>query len=225
MQSRWNSEEFSRCSDTLAQRVYSSRLLGQDPDLVLHGGGNTSAKASRVNLFGEAEPVLYIKGSGWDLATIQAAGFPAVRMSPLAKLRELPALGDVEMMNFLRSCLVDSGAPDPSVETLLHAFLPHRFVDHTHADAILTLTNLPDAEPRLRDVFGKRVAFVPYVMPGFALAKACAEAFERDRSVEGLILLKHGIFSFGETAKESYDRMIALVQTAEDYLERTLLAS
>ncbi len=145
-------------------------------------------------------------------------------MEPLHRLRNLKSLGDVEMMNFLRGCLVDSKSPDPSVETLLHAFLPHRFVDHTHADAILTLTNMPGGEGRLRDLFGRRVAFVPYVMPGFELAKLCATCFERDPDVEGMILIKHGIFSFGDSALESYTRMIDLVETAEKYIESELMA-
>ena len=215
---RWNEEEAAKHTTRLAQRVYSSRLLGQDPELVLHGGGNTSAKDEIPNLFGEPEPVLYIKGSGWDLATIKEPGFPAVKMAPLLQLRRLEALGDIQMTNALRTNLVDSRSPDPSVEALLHAFLPHRFIDHTHADAILTLTNQPKPEKRLREIFGNRVAIVPYVMPGFQLAKKCAEIFEKNPSVEGMILIHHGIFTFGETAKESYERMIGLVKEAEEVI-------
>ena len=215
---RWKPSEAENHTTRLAQRVYSSRLLGQDAELVLHGGGNTSVKDEALNLFGESEPVLYIKGSGWDLATIEEPGFPAVKMAPLLRLRQLEQLGDVQMMNALRTCLVDSRSPDPSVEALLHAFLPHRFIDHTHADAILTLTNQPKPEKRLMEIYGDRVAVIPYVMPGFQLARACAETFEKNPSVEGMILLRHGIFTFGETAKESYERMIRLVQQAEEVI-------
>jgi rhamnose utilization protein RhaD (predicted bifunctional aldolase and dehydrogenase) len=171
-----------------------------------------------IDLFGDKTPVLYVKGSGWDLGTIEAPGFPAVRMREIQALRRLDTLSDPQMMNALRTSLVDSGSPDPSVEALLHALLPHRFIDHTHADAILTLTNQPKAIERLREIYGAKVAFVPYVMPGFQLAKSCAEIYERNPDVEGLILLKHGIFTFGATAKESYDRMIRLVQMAEEHI-------
>lgn len=215
VRNRWNPTEAAGFHTELEQRVYSSRLLGMDPELVMHGGGNTSAKGILPDLFGEPQNVLFIKGSGWDLATIQAPGFPAVKLDPLLKLRHLDELDDLKMMNALRTQLLDAKAPDPSVEALLHAFLPHRFVDHTHADAVLTLTNQPDGEQRVREVFGDRVAIVPYVMPGFQLAKLCAEIFEKSPDVEGMVLMKHGIFSFGQTAKESYDRMISLVELAE----------
>lgn len=215
---RWKESEISKNPSALSLRVYTSRLLGQDPSLVLHGGGNTSVKDRVKNLFGEEEDVLYIKGSGWDLATIESAGFPAVRMKPLMRLRELNALGDVEMMNELRAQLINTQAPDPSVETLLHAYLPHRFVDHTHANAVLTLTNQPDGEKRIRELYGSRMGIVPYIMPGFLLAKACAEVYESNPKVQGLILLKHGIFSFGDTAKESYDLMLEFVQRAEEWV-------
>lgn len=213
---RWNSQDAPEGKGILTERVYSSRLLGQDPALVMHGGGNTSVKGTVNDIFGNPIPVLFIKGSGWDLGSIEAAGFPAVRMERLLPLRKLSRLGDSEMMNELRTSLVDSKAPDPSVETLLHAFLPHRFIDHTHADSILTLSNQPNGEDKLRAIFGDRLAYVPYVMPGFQLAKACAEIFENNPTVQGLILLKHGIFTFGESAKESYDRMIQFVNEAEN---------
>lgn len=211
----WNKEEASKAHSVLEQRVYSSRLIGRDAHLVLHGGGNTSAKGEVTNIFGKQEKALFIKGSGWDLATIEAKGFPAVKLEPLLEARKLEALGDEEMMNFLRNNLFDSKAPDPSVECLLHAYLPHRFIDHTHADAVLTLTNQPGSEATIERLYGKRVALVPWIMPGFQLAKACAEIYEKNPHVEGMILIKHGIFSFGDTAEESYKRMIELVQVAE----------
>lgn len=221
VENRWNPDEFAKATSLLEQRVYSSRLLGGDARLVMHGGGNTSVKDEIKDILGQPEPVLYIKGSGWDLGTIEKPGFPAVRMNRVRRLRELTSLDDITMMNELRASLVTHPSPDPSVEALLHAFLPHRFVDHTHADAVLTLTNQPNAADKIREVFGETIGIVPYVMPGFLLAKLCAEVFEKNPRVEGLILLKHGIFSFGETAKESYDRMITLVNKAEKAVERS----
>lgn len=218
VRNRWKDEEARALSREIDRRVYTSRLLGQDAELVLHGGGNTSVKDTCPDLLGEPTRVLFIKGSGWDLATIEAPGLPAVRLDPLLRLRRLERLSDPDMVNELRAQLLDSRAPDPSVEALLHAFLPHKYVDHTHADAVLTLTNQPRGEELVREVYGKRVGIVPYVMPGFQLAKLCAEIYEKDPSVEGLVLLRHGIFSFGESAKQSYDRMISLVQAAEEYV-------
>lgn len=202
----------------LAHLVYATRLLGADPGLVLHGGGNSSVKTAAVDLTGERIEALHIKGSGWDMARIEPAGLPAVRLAPLRRLRALDALGDREMVSFQRGNLLDSNAPDPSIETLLHAFLPHRYVFHTHADAVLALTDQPDGAALCAEAFGRRAGVVPYVMPGFALAKACAAAHDAAPSVEGLILLKHGVFSFGDSAREAYERMIALVSMAEDRL-------
>jgi rhamnose utilization protein RhaD (predicted bifunctional aldolase and dehydrogenase)/NAD(P)-dependent dehydrogenase (short-subunit alcohol dehydrogenase family) len=189
--------------------------------LVLHGGGNTSVKIREKNLFGEEEEILYVKGSGWNLETMEPAGFSPARLAPLLKLARLDALTDVEMARQLRLALTDPAAPDPSVEAILHALLPYKFVDHTHADAILTVTNTPEGEARIRDIYGDAVVLVPYVMPGFKLAKLCAELYPRHagRKTIGMVLLNHGIFSFGATARESYHRMIALVTQAEDYLK------
>lgn len=192
----------------LALRVYTSRLIGIDPDLVMHGGGNTSVKVQRANLFGEMEEVLHVKGSGWDLEVIEAAGLPGVRLQPLHRLRSLDALSDEDMVNIQRNNLIDSTAPNPSVETLLHAYLPHTFVDHTHATAFLVLANLPNAAERCREIFGDRLGIVPYIMPGFDLAKAAADVYEADPQVEGLLLLQHGHFAFGDTARQSYERII-----------------
>jgi len=205
----------------LALRVYTTRLLGQNPKLVLHGGGNTSVKLRMTDLNGEEVDVLCVKGSGWDMATIEPAGLPAVRLDPLKKLRLRNALSDEDMVRVQRANLVDPAAPNPSVETLLHGFLPHAFVDHTHSTAVLSLTDQPDGEKLCEEVYGKRLGYVPYIMPGFALAKAAADAFERDCSVEGLILHKHGIFTFGADARESYERMIEHVTLAEERLKRS----
>ncbi len=229
MDNRWSDDAAERTVDRyaaagigrdLALRVYTSRLLGQDKKLVLHGGGNTSVKLQGVDLLGEEIQVLHIKGSGWDMADIEPEGLPAVRLGPLLKLRSLDELSDEAMVNFERSNLLDSGAPTPSIETLLHAYLPHRFVDHTHSTAVLSLTNQPDGEELCREVFGDRMGIVPYIKPGFDLAKRAADVFESRTQVEGLLLLKHGIFTFGATAREAYERMIAAVTLVEERLQK-----
>src|ERR1700712_246070 len=225
MQSAWTDREsdaalarYANLGRDVALRVYTTRLLGQDPRLVLHGGGNTSVKTQLADLNGDAVKVLCVKGSGWDMGPIEPAGMPAVRLAPLLKLRARETLSDEEMVRLQRANLIDPAAPNPSVEALLHAFIPHKFVDHTHSTAVLALTDQPDGEALCREVFGARVGYVPYVMPGFRLAKAAAQGFDADPLVEGLILVKHGIFSFGADARESYERMIALVTLAEERL-------
>ena len=204
----------------LALRVYTTRLLGGDPRLVLHGGGNTSVKTTVTDQFGETIEVLCVKGSGWDMGSIEAPGLPAVRLEPLRKLIALEALDDGEMVNLQRGNLIDSTSPNPSVETLLHAFLPHKFVDHTHSTAVLALTDQPDGDRICDELYGPSAPLVNYIMPGFALARKAAEIQRVNPGCEGLILLKHGIFSFGETAEESYSRMIKLVSMAEDRLKQ-----
>jgi rhamnose utilization protein RhaD (predicted bifunctional aldolase and dehydrogenase)/NAD(P)-dependent dehydrogenase (short-subunit alcohol dehydrogenase family) len=218
----WNDEEATSYPGDLGLRVYTSRLLGRDKSLVLHGGGNTSVKIRETNRFGEAEEILYVKGSGWDLETIAAAGFSPVRLAPAARLATLSRLSDPEMVNELRTAMTLAAAPTPSVEAILHAVLPFKYVDHTHADAVVTLTNNPDGEALVREAYGDAVVVIPYVMPGFDLARLCAERFPALASPEtiGMVLLNHGIFSFGATARESYERMIDLVGRAERLLER-----
>src|SRR5262249_6378230 len=157
MQSLWDDREATAYSGDLAHRVYTSRLLGRDPSLVLHGGGNTSVKIRETNLFGEEEDILYVKGSGWDLATIEAAGFAPVRMRHLLRLAQLDALSDVQMANEQRVAMIDPAAPAPSVEAILHAILPYKFVDHTHADALISVSNTPDGREHVRRVYGNRL--------------------------------------------------------------------
>jgi rhamnose utilization protein RhaD (predicted bifunctional aldolase and dehydrogenase)/NAD(P)-dependent dehydrogenase (short-subunit alcohol dehydrogenase family) len=193
-------------------------LIGQDPQLVLHGGGNTSVKTQLPDDLGQLIDVLCVKGSGWDLATIEPPGLPALRLDPLCSLRSLRALSDEDMVNGLRIRLLDANAPNPSVETLLHAFLPHKFIDHSHADAILTVVDQPDAEKMCADIFEGRLAVVPYIMPGFALAKLAAEVYERHPDAEGLLLLQHGLFTYGATAREAYERHVAAVSRAEAFI-------
>jgi rhamnose utilization protein RhaD (predicted bifunctional aldolase and dehydrogenase)/NAD(P)-dependent dehydrogenase (short-subunit alcohol dehydrogenase family) len=227
MKSAWNDGDaeaavaaYENLGRDLALRVYTTRLLGQDARLVLHGGGNTSVKTRVADLNGDAVDVLCVKGSGWDMGAIEPAGLPAVRLAPLLKLRAREKLSDEEMVRLQRANLIDPASPNPSVETLLHAFIPHKFVDHTHSTAVLALTDQPDGEALCREAFGARVGYVPYVMPGFGLAKAAAQVFDAAPSVEGLILVKHGIFSFGADARASYERMIALVTLAEQRLAK-----
>ena len=228
MKSTWSGSEAAEyvkrygadgINEDLALRVYTTRLLGRDPLLVLHGGGNTSVKTTVTDLLGDDCDVLCVKGSGWDMAEIEPAGLPAVRMGALLKLRGVTELSDEDMVRFQRSALIDPGSPNPSVETLLHAFLPHKFVDHTHSTAVLALTDQTDDQTLLADVYGDRVALVDYVKPGFDLALAAAEVFEANADVQGMILRQHGIFSFGATAREAYERMVDLVTLAEDRIE------
>lgn len=204
----------------VALRVYTTRLLGGVPELVLHGGGNTSVKTTMRDIHGDEVPVLCVKGSGWDMAAIEPAGLPAVRLEPLRRLRALERLSDEEMVNAQRCNLLDASAPTPSIETLLHAFLPHKFVDHTHASAVLAVSDQPDGRDRLREVYGDRVVIVPYLMPGFSMAKVASEAQRAAPGAEGLVLHQHGIFSWGEDAEESYARMIELVSLAEARVAR-----
>ena len=204
----------------LALRVYTTRLLGGNPRLVLHGGGNTSVKTKMTDTAGDTVDVLCVKGSGWDMGDIEPPGLPAVRLDTIRKLRRLKKLSDGDMVNAQRGALLDSTSPNPSVETLLHAFLPHKFVDHTHSDAVLSVSDQPDGDRICEDIYGGRVALVPYIMPGFDLAQSCARIWEQNPDVDGLVLLQHGIFTFGDVAREAYERMIDLVTIAEKHLAR-----
>ena len=223
MKNRWDKKEASEFLSSLGECVYGSRLLGADPALVLHGGGNTSVKTTENDIHGEQLDVLYVKGSGWDLATIEPEGFAPLRLDAVKRLAELPSLPDTEMVNQLRLNLLDASAPNPSVEAILHASLPFSAVQHTHADAALALTNTIDGDQRVRELWGESVVVVPYVMPGFELAKACAQEFEKQASSDtvAMILMNHGVFTFGETTEEAYNQMIEVISQAEDYLRAT----
>ncbi|HMN29216.1 MAG TPA: SDR family NAD(P)-dependent oxidoreductase, partial [Caldilineaceae bacterium] len=225
MNSRWNDEEVAKLAgDLLALRVYTSRLLGSAPSLVLHGGGNTSVKLTVRDFFGDTVDVLYVKGSGWDLGTIEAAGFAPVRLAPLLRLAERAQLSDGDMVKQQRAALLDPAAPTPSVEAILHALIPFRFVDHTHADAVVTLMNTPAGEQRVRDLYGPKMLIVPYVMPGFVLART---VYELTRQVDwgqldGILLMHHGVFTFADDARTSYERHLAVVTGAEEALAAQL---
>ncbi len=222
MQSRWNEEDARTYASSPQQlRVYTSRLLGSDPDLVLHGGGNTSVKVVVDDFFGNPVDTLFVKGSGWDLATIEEAGFAPVRIDVLKQLAALETLSDSDMVEQQRIAMLNPKAPNASVEAILHAIIPFKYVDHTHADAVLALTNTEDGDERIRSLYGERVIVIPYVMPGFALARL---VYERTRDIDwsaydGMILMNHGVFTFSDSARDSYETMIQLVSEAEAYLE------
>ncbi len=226
MQSLWNEQDAMAAGlSLLQQRVYTSRLLGSEPSLVLHGGGNTSAKVLEKTIFGDDEDILWVKGSGWDLATITAEGFASTRLKTLQRLATLPALSDTDMMRELKSACTVASAPTPSVEAILHAIIPLRFVDHTHADAVVAITNSQQGEMILAQLYGDDVLVLPYVMPGFVLAQ---QIYEATRTVDwaklkGIILLHHGVFTFHDDARTSYENMIELVDRAEDYLKKKQL--
>jgi len=229
MRSQWSDEAArgciaryaQRCGEDLALRTYTSRLIGAEPTLVLHGGGNTSVKGVCTNVFGERVDALFIKASGHGLATIEPEGHVAVDLAYLRRLRSLPQLADEAIANELRTHLFDHRAPTPSIETPVHAFIPGRFVDHTHADAVLALTNQPDGEAHVRRALGEDVVILPYVVPGFHLSKVVADACDTHPRATAMVWMRHGIITWGESAHESYERMIELVSRAEAYLDRS----
>jgi len=202
-------------SKDLALRIYTTQLLGKNKELVLHGGGNTSVKTTIKDIDGKKYNVLCVKGSGWNMADIEPAGLPAVKLEPLLALKKKKYLSDEDMVSFQKRNLIDIKSPNPSVETFLHAFLPFKFVDHTHADAILNVTNRPDGLNFCKKIFGNKVSIVPYVIPGFMLAKKVSEIYSKNPKINCLILMNHGIFTFADDAKDAYDLMIKYVSKAE----------
>ncbi len=221
MRNRWSDADARAHAGLLGERVYTSRLLGADAQLVLHGGGNTSVKLTDHDIFGRPVDVLFVKGSGSDLASITERDFAPVELERMTDLAKLETLSDKEMAEQLRLATTRADVPAPSVEAILHACLPARYVDHTHADAVLTITNTPSGRKRIAEVYGDEVVIVDYAMPGFELARLCAAQFpaERTEHTIGMVLMNHGVFSFGDSARESYARMIRLVTMAEEYLQ------
>ena len=207
-------------SKDMALRVYTTRLLGRNSELVLHGGGNTSVKTSVKDIDGKQYDVLCVKGSGWDMADIEPEGLPAVKLQPLLSLKNKKNLSDEDMVAFQKKNLIDINSPNPSVETFLHAFLPFKFVDHTHSDAIMNITNRPAGLNFCKKIFGSRASIVPYVMPGFGLAQKINEVYSKNPKINCLILLNHGIFTFNNDAKKSYDLMIKYVSIAEKAIKK-----
>jgi len=215
MDNLWNEKKAATCKNDLDLRVYSSNLLGQNDELVLHGGGNTSLK-SKI----DGEDVLHVKGSGWDLANIKAEGFAPVKLDTLLAMAKLPSLSDSEMVRQQREAMIDKSAPNPSVEAILHALIPYKFVDHTHADAIVTISNSANGDEYIVNLF-PNFLIIDYVMPGFELAHKIYE-MTKDLdwdSIDGIILHHHGIFTFDNDAKKSYEKMIEAVTKAEDFLD------
>ena len=204
--------------DDFALRLYTARLIGEDTALVLHGGGNVSLKGAVHTVMGDEVEAIYVKASGSNLASLTPEQLPAMDLTFLRRLRTLERLDDDEMVNQFRTHLFEASAPTPSIETLVHAFLPHRFIDHSHAGAILTLTNQPEGAKLIRDALGDRVAVLPYIRPGFELAKACADVNEAHPNIEGIVLLFHGLITFADDARTSYERHIALVDTCEQFI-------
>ena len=202
-------------SKDMALRVYTTRLLGRNKELGLHGGGNTSVKTVIKDVDGKKYNVLCVKGSGWDMADIEPAGLPAVKLEQLLSLRNKKYLSDEDMVSYQKRNLIDIKSPNPSVETFLHAFLPFKYVDHTHADAIMNLTNRPGGMKYCKKIFGNKASIVPYVMPGFMLAKKINEVYSKNPNINCLILMNHGIFTFANNAKEAYNLMIKYVSLAE----------
>ena len=207
-------------SKDMALRVYTTRLLGRNSELVLHGGGNTSVKTSIKDIDGKNYDVLCVKGSGWDMAEIEPAGLPAVKLNPLLALKNKKYLSDEDMVAYQKRNLIDIKSPNPSVETFLHAFLPFKFVDHTHSDAIMDITNRSNGKELCKKIFGPKVSIVPYVMPGFGLAQKINEVYKKNPNINCLILLNHGIFTFDDDAKKSYDLMIKYVSIAEKTIKK-----
>jgi len=221
MKSDWDDTAVAAFEGALGECVYGSRLLGSDTALVLHGGGNTSVKTVEPDIHGDPIEVLWVKGSGWDLATIEAAGFAPLRLEPVVRLAEMASLSDSEMVNQLRCNLLDASAPTPSVEAILHAILPFPAVQHSHADAVLSVTNTPRGDDVVAELWGDTAVVVPYVMPGFDLARVAAECW-RDQATDSttsMILMNHGVFTFGDTTKVAYERMVEVISEAEQYLE------
>ena len=206
--------------EDLALRTYSSRLLGAQESLVLHGGGNTSVKSFYTNIVGDRLPAVFVKGSGYDLERIEPEGHAGVELEYLKRLRGLKELSDRDMVGEIRSHLFDFRSPTPSIETLVHAFLPRKFIDHTHADAILALTNQPDGEKIVEEALGDEVLVLGYVKPGFQLAKASAEALGGNPKKKAMVWMRHGLVTWGDTARESYEAMDELVAKAEEYRAR-----
>jgi len=206
-------------SRDMAERIYTSHLIGANPDWVLHGGGNTSVKQVISDLFGEDQTVLYIKGSGVDMADIKAEDFTALKLTSLQRLRQLTQLSDEEMDNQLKINKLQAGSPDPSVEALLHAFLPHKFIDHTHADSILALTNRINADILIQQVLGPAVRVIPYEKSGLDLALKAYAAWESNPEAEAIVILHHGIFTFGEDAETAFNRMAGFITRAEAWLK------
>jgi rhamnulose-1-phosphate aldolase/alcohol dehydrogenase len=216
MRSLWNDDDAARTSE-LDGLLYASRQIGADTDLVVWGGGNTSIKRDEIDYRGRTTRVLRVKGSGSDLKAVQMRDFPSVRLDDVLALRDRAAMPDDEMVAFLGHATMEPGSARPSIETLLHAFLPARAIIHTHADAILALTNTPHGERWVREALGPGAIWVPYVRPGFDLAQRTINAFEANAGATSIVLEKHGLVTWGATARDAYEATIATCTVAEGF--------
>ncbi len=226
MKSQFNARDAAAfADDDLAMRVYTSRLLGSDENLVMHGGGNTSVKSTVKDFFGRTIDALLVKGSGWDLKTIEKPGFSALRLAETQMLAARDTLTDDDMAKQLRANLLDQASPSPSVEAILHAIMPFKFVDHTHADAVVTLTNNPRGEAIISALYPDCLV-LPYIMPGFILSKQVYNAIQNQdlNQFKGIILLHHGVFTYADNARSAYENMVELVDRAETYISARLPA-
>ena len=216
MKNLWCDKEGENFKSDLDLRVYTSNLLGRSDELVLHGGGNTSVKSNV-----DGKDILFVKGSGWDLVSIEAAGFSPVELLFLQDMAKLESMTDSEMVAAQKEAMIDKSAPNPSVEAILHAIIPFKYVDHTHADAVVTISNSTDGIENIKKLY-PNFLIVPYVMPGFILARTIYKMIQNIdwESCEGIILHNHGIFTFDNDPKKSYDKMIDAVSLAEDFLNR-----
>ena len=216
MENLW-SESAAQGLDERDKLVYMSRLIGANPDLVVWGGGNTSIKVTEKDFLGREVEVMRIKGSGSDLKSMERWQFPRLELEKVLPVFTREQMSDEEMVDYLDRCVLDPNSPRPSIETLLHAFLPFMCVAHSHADAVVGLTNNRDADNILRRVYGPEVAVVEYLRPGFQLSKLVGLAVKESPNLSGVVLVNHGLFTWGDSAKDAYDRHIALVNQAEEY--------
>lgn len=226
MISRWSDDEARRAIDrwgpmvgeAVALRLYSARLLGADRTLVLHGGGNCSLKAEHRDVFGRSVLALFVKASGADMATLTPEQLPALELTGLQRLLDAPSLDDAALGNELRRLAYQADAPIASIESPVHAVLPHACVDHSHADMVLAITNRKDGVELIRECLGDAVAIIPYVRPGLDLARAVAAAWQRQPRAEGMVLLHHGLITFGDDARTSYERHVRLTEACERFV-------
>lgn len=219
VQSLWDSSKASQYESGLDQLVYRSNLIGADRRVCNWGGGNTSAKTVIKDFRGRDVEVMYVKGSGSDLATMKAGNFTGLRMDDIRPLFELDAMTDEDMVAYLANCMIDAKHPRASIETLLHAFLPFKHVDHTHPDSIISLCCAHNGKELAKEIFGDRFVWVPYVRPGFTLSKMIAQGVLANPKAELVLMEKHGLVTWGETSEEAYAQTIKIISEAEAYIE------
>src|SRR4030042_4038059 len=213
MKSLWNDGECSAfVKDSLKLIVYSTRLLGRAPELVLHGGGNSSVKTKINNIFGDVEDIIYIKGSGYDMETVEEEGFAPARLAILKRMAGLDQLSDADLVDLVRASMINQKAPNPSLEAILHAVIPFKYIFHTHSDAVVTLTNNRRCRELIKEIYGSVVVLTPYYKPGFMLSKAVYDLTKEVDffKIEGLIIENHGVFTWSDNCKIAYEKMIRI---------------